>query len=125
MITTRDIAWAAGFYEGEGSVMFHWRLVRVEIQQTQQWVLEKMRDLFGGTIYLRKKPVKGGRQVTWQWQIGGAHAAGVMMTLYSFLSPRRQYQVRDVLAKWRQVPTNMKAIIAQQRLRDQRRNDPR
>ena len=36
------------------------------------------------------------------WKISGKVAAGICMTMYSLMSPRRQKQIADTLYAWRQ-----------------------
>lgn len=104
MITTRDLDWVAGFLEGEGC--FSWRKVRrsgtasVSAVQVQRWPLLRLQELFGGNQYL--VPARQtGHQAKWQWELSGIAGAGLMMTLYPLLSPRRQEQVARALAEWK------------------------
>jgi len=94
--------------DGEGSFTTHVRKsrnerkVRVSACQAQEWPLLKLRSLFGGYIMsvsarslspLTKKPL-------WRWELNGKYAAALSMTLYTLLSPRRQDQVKKLLAAW-------------------------
>lgn len=100
--TLRDIEWAAGFCEGEAS--FEKIVGTVRLCQTKsREPLQKMLDLFGGTIQhvdrstSRAKGVKG--RDPEMWVICGARARGFMMTIYSLMSPKRQKQIRKALGK--------------------------
>lgn len=103
MITNNELIWAAGFLEGEGS--FHigkvskWQQLVVSASQVQLWPLEVLKKSFGGSIY--KEPTKGRRQECGKWVVTGPRAAGVMMTLFALLSPRRQEQIKKALLRWR------------------------
>jgi hypothetical protein len=93
--TMSDIAWAAGIYEGEGhcrSVMGN--SVRLSVSQKDLWILERLRSLFGGTVYLRKP---NGASVCNQWYLSGTRARGFLFTIYSFLSPWRRKQAKEAL----------------------------
>lgn len=101
--TLQDIAWAAGFLEGEGYFgatqgSNGYGVSRVSAVQQQKWPLEKLQKLFGGTISAR--PAYRSTKPYFRWYIHQARARGVMMTIYSFMSVRRQEQIRDVLSKW-------------------------
>jgi hypothetical protein len=103
MVTPRQIEWAAGFLEGEGS--FRWTRTRspfalVSAGQVQREPLERLQAIFGGQIYARPRH-ESNRQDFWQWQKAGGGAAGIMMTLYSLMSPRRKDQIRTAVAGWR------------------------
>lgn len=101
-----DIRWIAGFLEGEGSFRFQKNkdgggTVKVEASQCQHWPLARLQSLLSGHIYAR--PPRGRRNAFFIWYLAGANAAGLMMTLYSELSPRRREQIRTALSLWRGV----------------------
>lgn len=87
--TSNDIRWAAGFYEGEGSV--HCQNGNAHISQKDPWMLERMKALFGGAIYKEKS------RELYVWNICGARARGFLQSIYGLLSPRRQKQIREML----------------------------
>jgi hypothetical protein len=88
--STRDIAWAAGIFEGEGSVSSA-RSCILAIEQKDPWILWRLKALFGGNVYRRST------KEIWGWQVSGARARGFMMTIFVFLSPRRKEQIKTVL----------------------------
>ena len=51
VISVRNLAWAAGFLEGEAG--FGRGLISVG--QVQRWPLEELQTMFGGRIYLRRR----------------------------------------------------------------------
>ena len=85
-----DIAWAAGFYEGEGSCT---RLSEIRITQKDGEVLQRLQRWFGGNITVQIQ--KGVEYPI--WRATGARARGIRLTLYPFLSSRRQGQIRQNL----------------------------
>lgn len=95
-----DIAWAAGFYEGEGHVIKENSQI-VGITQKKPWALERLRDLFGGRV-TNQIAFKSGKNIGMDrarmWIVNGPRARGFLMTIYRFLSPRRQKRIREVLA---------------------------
>lgn len=94
--TVKDIIWAAGVFEGEGNST-DWK-AGVSIGQKDRWILDKFRALFGGAVGERHKLYKGEDYKYYCWHASGARARGFLMTVYQFLSPRRQEQVRSYLA---------------------------
>jgi hypothetical protein len=98
----KDIAWAAGFYEGEGSVSAPTakdRTQRVQITQKTRWSLDKMVQLFGGKVYFYSYPAtntRPGREY-FHYSLHGPAARGFLMTIFSFLSPRRREQITKAL----------------------------
>lgn len=95
--TLADLAWAAGIWEGEGSVIFTNDHFRIEVAQKDRWILDRLRAWFGGHVYVRKEHYKGGRYVLHKWYLNGARARGFAFTIFSWLSPRRREQIRRAL----------------------------
>lgn len=106
--TTIDIVWAAGLFEGEGSVCKTGATkkypgkftTQVKIYQKDRWVLDKCRELFGGSVLTRTQ--KGSKLCPQSgeissWQISGPRGRGFIMTIYKFLSPRRKEQAKIAL----------------------------
>lgn len=81
MVILSNIGWAAGFYEGEGSFHKHY----VSITQKDRWPLEHLVKLFGGEI----SEYNG----YFYWRIYGAKCRGFVLTIFTFLSPRRRRQI--------------------------------
>jgi hypothetical protein len=102
----RDLYWTAGFIEGEGS--FVWRHTPdVVASQVQKEPLERLYALFGGNLNVREsRPTANGyiAKPIWMWSRSGGFGAGLMMTLFPLMSPKRQEQIKRVLAIWRQQP---------------------
>lgn len=90
--TLRDLEWAAGFIEGEGSFSGRQNKQRVEAAQLNPEPVAKLLLIFGGRVkkYRKNYPI-------WLWVVHGARARGVMMTLYAMMSSVRQEQIRNAL----------------------------
>jgi hypothetical protein len=96
--TTRDLEWAAGFLEGEGCFQLNGMgryTQRVSAVQVQKQPIEKLQRLFGGTV--KEMGARNNAKAHWRWSVYGGRARGVMMTLYTLMSPRRQTQIRAAL----------------------------
>jgi hypothetical protein len=98
-ITAEGLAWSAGFLEGEGSFSFK-SSIAISASQVQLWPLMRLQSLFGGSIQMNGRP-KPRCQPCRVWYLHGHRAAAVMMTLYTFMSPRRQQQIRLSLKRWK------------------------
>jgi hypothetical protein len=102
--TNLEIAWAAGIYEGEGSCQLSKGTTHASVSQKDLWLPQKLRDLFGGSVRQRDPHASKSRidgkeypRLCGEWYITGARARGFLMTMYKFLSPRRQDQARLAL----------------------------
>lgn len=97
-----DLAWAAGFLEGEGSFCVTKRppfyiYPYIQVAQVQKEPLERLQKMFGGSFHLRTEVTRPKQHPYWRWSVSGARALGVMLTLFSFMSPKRKQQITSVL----------------------------
>jgi hypothetical protein len=92
----QDIAWAAGFLEGEGSFVRRGVSTVVSAGQLTEEPLRRLLALFGGSVspYTMKRPRP---KQFWTWRASGARGRGVAMTVYSMMSARRQEQIRNAI----------------------------
>jgi len=99
MISTSDIHWAAGFIDADGCVAKQGSTIAINAVQKDRWPLDKLASIFGGKVrsYARKEVV--GRSY-YRWELYGSKAAGVMMTLFTLMSPRRQKRIQELLSFW-------------------------
>ena len=96
--TNLDLAWAAGFLEGEGHFRFQSKSQTVCANQVNIEPVSRLLSIFGGRcVLLTNMKAKFGRQPQWHWYINGARARGVMMTLYPFFSDLRKQQILAAL----------------------------
>lgn len=97
--TTNDLYWAAGIFEGEGTVAVsrkpRWCTFAVSVSQKDPWILYKFQNLFGGSVRTRGK-----KHPIWQWSAAGARGRGFLMTMYKLLSPRRRVQAKAAIDRW-------------------------
>ncbi len=92
-VTNREILWAAGFWEGDGTCSRHKNSESAGASQKDRWPLEIMKKYFGGSISTQGPNL-------WQWYVHGARARGFLQTIYGLVSPRRQGQISRML-EWK------------------------
>ena len=97
--STKDLAWCAGFLEGEGSFLNYGTPI-VTAAQVQREPLDRLSLLFGGNITYRKINGHAGRPI-WTWRVHSYRAAEVMMTLYVLMSPKRKAQIEFSIGRWK------------------------
>lgn len=101
MISVNDIHWAAGFLEGEGSFEGNKGKFEVSAAQVQRWPVDRLNEIFSGTLNLRHKPSRVMWKPAFFWRVGGPRAIGLMMTLYCLMSPKRQGQILKAINHWK------------------------
>lgn len=104
MIRAIDVAWAAGFLEGEGS-FYNYGTPVVTVAQVQREPIERMEKLFGGSSNQRITKGFSGKngppQPIWVWKAPAYRSIEIMMTVYSLMSPKRQSEIKDAIEKWK------------------------
>lgn len=100
MVTSQDIAWAAGFLEGEGSFTRRGTTIFIVASQVESAPVEKLARLFGGVIrvYRHRNPKHSPFH---RWHVQSATARGLMMSIYGLMSPKRRRQIVAALSDWR------------------------
>ena len=86
--TLTELAYLAGFFDGEGYVGFLSRSINVSVSNTNYSILEEFLKLFGGIIR-RKNFATRTRRSAFEWRIYGAHAAKFLSTISPFLREKR------------------------------------
>lgn len=113
MPSDTEIAWLAGLLEGEGSFAMIrscvggkvYRYPKIVVNMTDRDVIERVADLFGGSVYDIPRYIEG-RKLQYRAQITGSGAAQWMNDLYPWLGDRRRERIDAVLAEYRaQEPT--------------------
>lgn len=105
--TAPQIAWAAGFYEGEGTVVTIGRSnVMVEVGQKDRWPLDLLVAWFGGVIRHRHAEARPNASIPirvstewYAWRISGPRAARFLLIIFPFLSPHRRDQIRSAYGR--------------------------
>lgn len=96
--TAVDLAWAAGFLEGEGSFCTNGKKGYPVVQafQVEREPLDYLRSFFGGrlTHHSRSNP---NAQDIWCWRANGTRARGIMFTLWPLMFSKRQGQIATTL----------------------------
>lgn len=100
-----ELAWAAGFYDGEGCCTFHssGRLARICISQNDTEVLERFQSAVGlGKIYGPYGPYKGrSSKARYDWVVHRVdEVVKVADLLWPFLSSTKQDQFNRILGRW-------------------------
>lgn len=100
IVPSRDeIAWAAGFLEGEGCFATNGAVpkghLRVRATQKNREPLDRLWEMFGGRLNYKKNGHKkdGTKTWLWDWQVNGKRALDVMNHIYPWMSERRKGQI--------------------------------
>lgn len=120
MISMLDLGWVAGFLEGEGT--FNFNNIAIVACQVEIEPLEKLHNLFGGTVDRQK--IKGSCSLGYinQWRLHGSSAIGLMMTIYPLMSPKRCKQIEKVIQTWKDRPGRKYRVLTDDQVRQARRS---
>lgn len=92
--TAIDIAWAAGFWEGEGSCRrTKTRGISITAVQKDSESLYRLREFFGGNVRFARCATIPPEQQCHVWECCGDRARLFMAVIYSFLTARRKAQI--------------------------------
>jgi hypothetical protein len=85
------IAWAAGFFDGEGYIGIHKgdHVLSLSVTQVTPEPLERFVLLFGGHVYRYPRLTKGGRS-QWGWFQQGRKAAATLQLMLPYLCNKRR-----------------------------------
>jgi hypothetical protein len=99
LVDDLDLAWAAGFLEGEGSFFRQSRGdIVVKATQVDRESLDRLSKLFAGSVtYDSRVRDRGTRQPQWQWRLDGRRAVELMFILFPLMTERRQEQITKAL----------------------------
>lgn len=102
-----DIAWAAGFIDGEGHIKFQWKKTNsklggngrlaFDVAQVDIRPLEKLKSIFGGKIY---GPYKYGtnKQYYYKWYLGGQSAKKALSSLMPYFLVKKEQSEKALVA---------------------------
>lgn len=100
-LTPEEIAWLAGFYEGEGHCCYTNGRLEFVLPQRNREPLTHAQALIGGTIYILERTTATGRiAMIHRLLIRGPRAEMVLRLLWPHLSRRRRAQIDSALAKY-------------------------
>jgi len=94
------VGWAAGIFDGEGSMAMSRYQPRLWLTNADPEILERFKEIVGnGAIYRQHFNNKGTEIRQWSSTGGGEGAKAVMNLLYPLLSRRRRERWDELLAK--------------------------
>lgn len=102
-----ELAWAAGFIEGEGTVGT-WAIFKndrgyakpkavIEAYNTEICFLEKLKGLFGGWIYINKKAGAFNKKDLYRWQVSYRLAYAAAKKLYPFFIGSKKEAIKAII----------------------------
>jgi len=114
-----DLAWCAGFYEGEGTVIYgasHVGPLRIKISSVDPDVLALMCERGGaGNVSGPYAPQGFGKQGFYVWAANGQAAVGLLLAMMPLLGARRSDRAREKITLWEQRPKRKVKITADDR----------
>ncbi len=107
MIKTRDIAWSAGIFEGEGWCGVtkvrqkggSYMRLRSIISMTDEDVVCRLKAIWGIGCLSRRKPQGDRRKEVFTWEVTNRQARQFLLTIATFLGERRLAQMKGAMAR--------------------------
>lgn len=100
----KDIAWLAGYLDGEGCFCNTWgrtwHYPKITVETTDQDSIARVAKLFGNAVCGPKS--HGPHRKTWYTATTGKPAIAWMLTLYPLMSLRRKAKITELVTQWRQ-----------------------
>lgn len=97
-LSDTELAYIAGFFDGEGSVMIGRHngaessyLMRISISNTNKDIIDWLVDTLGG--YVSDVKLKGNRQRSYIWYLAAIKASDVLYALLPFLRVKREHAI--------------------------------
>jgi hypothetical protein len=92
------LAWAAGLFDGEGTIYISKARIRASVHMTDLDILETFRSNFGGFIHPQKKQ-KEHHKKSWRWSLQASDKAMSFLTdILPFLHARRSKRVAEAIS---------------------------
>lgn len=102
------IAWCAGLYEGEGTVIYgenHTGPLTVKLSSTDKDVLDLLVERSGvGAVYGPNPPRGLGKKPFWTWSVRGEAAVEFLITIGPWLGKRRRRRSEEKILLWMRRP---------------------
>ena len=92
---SEELAWAAGIFEGEGTIVANGRTFRLVVKMTDRDVVEHFAAVMGGRVLGPYDAHDGVRKPAYVWMAHGVAAVYAGHRLYPWLHARRQARLRD------------------------------
>ena len=110
-MNVKDIYWAAGILEGEGTFVLSGNSPSIKLKMTDPDVVERVYAVFNnlGSLYMHKKDREYYKQA-YTWKVNGKDAIAIMMTIYTLMGERRKEKITSIIQHWKTVlnPRNRK-----------------
>lgn len=94
-------AWAAGIFEGEGSIVINNNCLRLQVKMTDRDVIERLQRTLGGSMYgpyQASQLCEDGslRKPAWVWNSDSTDPRAILAGLWPWLGERRRQRVQEV-----------------------------
>lgn len=110
-MTEVEIAWLAGFLEGEASFMFGKRernkfkkqasWIRISVSSTDEDVIRKAALLMDSKVNGPRAPRSGlGKKPSWETVLGGWRAEDILKAILPYMGLRRSEKIKAALLHW-------------------------
>ena len=109
-MSTSEVAWAAGLFEGEGTITHSGGRPRLALKMTDDWPVRRFAEIVGGSVYGPYRNRTGEhdgypRKDFYMWVAEGKAGARAARMMEPFLSPARLKRLDDLYPNRHHVET--------------------
>src|SRR5215472_11663709 len=108
-----DIAWLAGYLEGEGCFSSHYTCYcELQVSSTDKDVIDKVAGLIGAPVHTHKKRLLNPHwKQQWITRLGGRRAVEIMKIILPYMGERRRLKMEELInAYGRKLPVDPNAL---------------
>lgn len=104
-LSLTDLAWAAGFIDGDGCITLYkngaFRKIIVTADSTDKELLDRLQVMFGGNITSKKK-YKENHRDAWTWKMNGSEMVIAVLELIEplMVCEAKKARARMILDEW-------------------------
>jgi hypothetical protein len=103
-VTEAEWAWAAGLFEGEGTILAslkngRWRKLELQLKMTDEDVVRRFHSIVGGRMfgpYQYQQDDGSHRKEWWLWRSDGVDPARILRTMWPWLGVRRRARAEEL-----------------------------
>lgn len=118
-MTEAEVAWLAGFLEGEGTFYIksqpnrNYRIPTIKVGGCDKDVIERAAKLLGSESLQFERRRQEHWKDQWKVQVYGKRAVGIMQQVLPLMGERRATKIKEVISAWETRPVVLAGSLHQ------------